>query len=88
MHYQSQVAKKVRAEHEAYKASKRLEMVTFENTALGTKKLYFYQGIRPSPFTVTDGTTALCIDCDTIEQGRAEFLRAMDKWLASGWLKA
>jgi hypothetical protein len=87
MNYQSQVAKEVRAEREAYLKTKRLGMVTFKDNALGTKKLYCYQDIRSAPFTVTDGTTALCIDCDTIEHARIEFRRAMDKWLASGWLK-
>ena len=86
MNYQEKVAAEVRIEREKELAKIRKGMIQFRNAATWeSRTLYCYEGIRSAPFTVTDGTYGLCIDCQTIESARDAFRSVMNKWISCGF---
>lgn len=49
------------------------------------KTIYCVKGFNNSPYTVTDRTSGMIINCQTIEDARTAFGQIQSKMLANGW---
>ena len=85
--YSAKVAAEVRAAWNAEWDAKVVGSRNFVGLGLEEKTIYCMKGIRKAAFTITDRTSGLIVDCESIEQARIEFKKIQDKMLSGGWWK-
>lgn len=84
--YADRVATEVREAWNKEWESKTVAKREFEHTlTFQGKTIYCMKGIRQAPFTVTDRTSALIIDCETIEEARVAFGKVQSNMKSKGW---
>jgi hypothetical protein len=85
--YAEKVAAEVRAAWAAEWNAKVAGKRSFVGLGLEEKTIYCMKGLRAAAYTITDRTSGLIVDCETIEQAREEFKKIQSKLLSGGYWK-